>query len=66
MNVKEDLNFLLKCKKSSGDGGLGRGRVGFGGGDVRMDKWGSGGVEPVMGGGGAWVRVDVDEEVKFL
>ena len=60
MNVNEDLKFLLNCKKQCSVGGRsdsGEGRV-WGGG-VRMDKWGGGRA-------GEGVRVDVDEEVKFL
>ena len=58
MNLKENLKFCENAKKGSG------GRVWVGGGGrvlgVQMDKWG-GGVESGRG-----VRVDVNEESKFL
>ena len=74
MDVIEELKCLGKLthkKKLGGSGGLGRGRVGVGGGQggcerrievfVKIQKKNGGG-----GGGLGGIRVDVKEELKFL
>ena len=78
MDVNEELNCEISKKNLGGRGGRGGG-VGFGGQggcDRRIEVFGkihkkhiSGGGGAVRGGGGGWgggVRVDVNEELKFL
>ena len=72
MDVNEELKFLGKFKKKKfGGGGVGGGgqdgcerRIGV---FVKIQKkMGWGGGRGVVGSGGGGVRVDVNEELKFL
>ena len=69
MDVNEELKFLRQFKKKN----LGGGGLGWGSQDgwerrievfVKIQKKNGGGVRGAGGGGG--VRVDVNEELKFL
>ena len=63
MDVNEELKFLGKFKKKIGGGGAVRGGSGGQGGCERKKKnW----LVSRVGLGGGGVRVDVNEELKFL
>ena len=75
VDVNEELKFLQKFKKNfffflggGGGGGGVRGRIGLGGVSAGCERWGGVGSGGGGGGGGqgGGVKVDVNEELKFL